>query len=102
MTMWLRLYLLLCLSGSCGDVLADDAPLTVDVVQSRLDAVEKSAILAEETKVAIRDLYQRALAELKTAADGSRESRAVFADGPHRAGRPWSSTVGVVVAAGRP
>ena len=100
--MWLRFYLLLCLSGCCSGVLAQDALLTPDAVQSRLEAVGKSAVLAEEAKVAIRDLYQTGAGRVEDRRRGSRPSRAVFADGPHRAGRPWSSTARIVVAAGIP
>ena len=58
-----------------GRLLADDPPISADVIQSRLEAVDKSATLAKDAKATIRDLYQRALAALQTASKEAARSQ---------------------------
>jgi len=61
--------ILLCWASLGSQLLAKEPLTTADQIRSTLETVEKSSVLTEETKVAIRNLYQRALAQLKTAGE---------------------------------
>ncbi len=74
--MWLRTFLVVFGALQGVLVVADDEVVTAELVQARLEEVEKSATLTDETKATIRDLYQMTQDELKTAADETARAEA--------------------------